>query len=469
VFYLIISLTVLALSFGLFKKAAGTMALNKLNMVSYIFYFHFFAMSFLGSILVVNHIDNHYLINKLAYDSSRFYGWLAIMYSMVAAPCGMLIAGMFFKNHDMKQLTNCYAKSKIRPLLSEKDSYIKFFLLILSAVSVFSVIYTFKSIGTIPVMSIVRGESAKFLAKLRIDSSAGFQGNIYIRNIFAIALTPILSYIAFAYYKMTKSKKDLLWFLIMLGAGIMISTYSLAKSPLLVYMIGFLLLKTLIDGEVSKKLFVFTGIALVSILILAYVFIMGADTAKIYTLFLSPNSGITGRILLSQSAGTFFSFDIFPSRHDFLGFSSFSSVLSEIFSMDKSERSARIIMSIIMPSAVEEGTAGVINSLFIGEAWANFGLAGVIFAPLWVGFVIQWSYILLLKAEKTPLFLALTVFLTLKWPVTGGFNDFIYNAGIVTMLFIFLIILSSALMLRMINTGKKYIIKIKKVKHAGQK
>ena len=467
-FYLIASLAVLAVSFSLFKKAAGTMALNKLNMPSYIFYFHFFSMSFWGSILVVNHIDNHYLINRLAYDSSRLYGWLAIMYSMICVPAGMLIANIFFKNHDMKKLTDSYAKSRIIPLLSEKDSYIKFFLLLLSAISVFSVMYTFKSIGTIPILSLVKGESAKFLAKLRIDSSRGFQGNVYIRNIFAIGLTPILSYIAFAYYKMTKSKKDLLWFLIMVVAGVMISTYSLEKSPLLIYMIGFLLLKTLIDGRVSKKLFVFTGLALMTILILAYIFIMGADTDKIYKLFLSPNTGITGRIILSQSAGTFFSFDIFPARHDFLGISSFSNLVSEIFAMPKSDRSARIIMSIIMPSAVEEGTAGVMNSLFIGEAWADFGLAGVLFSPFWVGFVIQWSYILLLKAEKTPLFLALAVYLTLKWPVSGGFNDFVYNASIVTMLFVFIIIISSALMLRMINTGKHYIIKFKKVKHAAK-
>jgi len=461
-------LTVLAISFCLFKKAAGTMALNKLNMISYIFYFHFFAMSFLGSILIVNHVDNHYLINKLAYDSSRFYGWLVIMYSMIAVPCGMMIAGIFFKNHDMKKLTDSYAKRKVEPLLSKKDSYLKVFVVVLSVISVFAVMYTFKSIGTVPIMSLLRGESAKVLAKLRIDSSMGFKGNIYIRNIFAIALTPILSYIAFAYYKMTKSKTDLVWFLTMLAAGIMISTYSLAKSPLLVYIIGFLLLKTLIDGEVSKKLFVFVGCALVGILIAAYIFIMGFDTSRIYTLFLSPNSGITGRILLSQSAGTFFSFDIFPSRHDFLGFSSFSNFISEIFAMPKNDRSARIIMSIIMPSAVEDGTGGVINSLFIGEAWANFGLAGVIFAPFWVGFVIQWSYILLLKTAKTPLFLALTVYLTLKWPVTGGFNDFIYNAGIVTMLLIFIMIISSSLMLRMINSGKKYIVKFKKVKHAAK-
>ena len=231
----------------------------------------------------------------------------------------------------MAKLFDSYSRRKITPLLSRKDSYVKLMLICLSVISVFSVVYTFKSLGMIPILSIIKGESAKVLAKLRIDASSGFGGNVYIRNIFAIGLTPILSYIAFAYYKMTKSKKDLLWFLVMLGAGIMISTYNLAKSPLIFYFFGFLLLKILIDGEVSKKLFITTGLALLAILVAAYVSVMGMEVDKIYTLFLSPNTGITGRIILSQSAGTFFSFDIFPSRHDFLGISSFSNLISEIF------------------------------------------------------------------------------------------------------------------------------------------
>ena len=312
--YYFISAIVLIISFYLFKKAAGTMAVNRLNMPSYVFYVQLFAMFYLGSILIVNHIDNHYLINKLAYDSSRFYGWAAIMYSMIGVPLGMISAGLFFKEHNIKRLFDSYSRRKITPLVSKKDSYLKLMLLCLSLISVFSVIYTFKSLGMIPIFSIIRGESAKVLAKLRIDASSGFQGNVYIRNIFAITLTPILSYIAFAYYKMTKSKKDLIWFMVMFCAGVMISTYDLSKSPLIFYLLGFLLLKILIDGEVSKKFLVAAGFFFVGVLIAAYISIMGFEIDKIYTLFLSPNTGITGRIILSQSAGTFFSFDIFPSR-----------------------------------------------------------------------------------------------------------------------------------------------------------
>ena len=39
----------------------------------------------------------------------------------------------------------------------------------------------------------------------------------------------------------------------------------------------------------------------------------------------------------------------------------------------KSIRPARIVMSIINFLGIEAGTAGVMNTLFIGEAYANFG------------------------------------------------------------------------------------------------
>ena len=202
-------------------------------------------------------------------------------------------------------------------------------------------------------------------------------------------------------------------------------------------------------------------ISLLSLLIFLYISVMGSNLERIPDLFIKFNEGISGRILLSQSAGTFFSFDIFPVQNNFLGFSSFSNVISEIFSIDKSDRSARIIMSIIMPSAIDDGTGGVINSLFVGEAWANFGLIGVLLSPFWVGFVIQWSYISILRSKKTPIFLALMVYLTLKWPITGGFNDFIYNAGIVMMFLVFSLIIFFSIFLRIINTGERYFLRIR--------
>ncbi|HOG43601.1 MAG TPA: O-antigen polymerase, partial [bacterium] len=452
---------ILVFSFLLFRKNAGTMAFNKINMISYIFYVQMFLMSFIGALLVVNNIDNHYLISRLTSENPRYYGWLAVNYSMIAMPLGMLFSSFLLKEKDVGELLKRYGVKNVEPIVSKNDSYLRLLLLFLSSISIISVCYTFYSIGSMPVLSLLSGESSKFLARLRIEASLEFGGNIYVRNIFAIALTPVLSYISFGYYKMTKSRFDLFWFLIMLFFSLLISTYSLAKSPLLTYLLGFFLLKILVDGKVSRKVIVFSMISLLSLLIFLYISVMGSNLERIPDLFIKFNEGISGRILLSQSAGTFFSFDIFPVQNNFLGFSSFSNVISEIFSIDKSDRSARIIMSIIMPSAIDDGTGGVINSLFVGEAWANFGLIGVLLSPFWVGFVIQWSYISILRSKKTPIFLALMVYLTLKWPITGGFNDFIYNAGIVMMFLVFSLIIFFSIFLRIINTGERYFLRIR--------
>ena len=241
--YYFISFIILVFSFLLFRKNAGTMAFNKINMISYIFYVQMFLMSFIGALLVVNNIDNHYLISRLTSENPRYYGWLAVNYSMIAMPLGMLFSSFLLKEKDVGELLKRYGVKNVEPIVSKNDSYLRLLLLFLSSISIISVCYTFYSIGSMPVLSLLSGESSKFLARLRIEASLEFGGNIYVRNIFAIALTPVLSYISFGYYKMTKSRFDLFWFLIMLFFSLLISTYSLAKSPLLTYLLGFFLLK----------------------------------------------------------------------------------------------------------------------------------------------------------------------------------------------------------------------------------
>ena len=50
-----------------------------------------------------------------------------------------------------------------------------------------------------------------------------------------------------------------------------------------------------------------------------------------FTVLFNYNSGILGRLLLSQGAGTFLSFDIFPDIHPYIGFSSVSEFISYVF------------------------------------------------------------------------------------------------------------------------------------------
>lgn len=448
--YIFISIIVLAISIRLFGKVSGSLALTKLNMISWVFYYNLLLQSFIGSVLIVTKVDNHYLINKLQFDSTRLYGWLSVQYSMIMLPLGMLFVLYAFGLRSNKKLFKTYITSSIKPLLSKKDSYIKIPFYVLSFLSVLSVLYVLASLKSNPLLGILQGLDTLALAGLRQDAGRGFSGNMYVKNIFALGLTPILSYIAFSYYRIEKNRKNLIVFLTLFILSFFILTYDLSKSPLVRYILGFLFLSVVINGGIRKKTLVIFFTSSITLIILMYFAISKVTDPRILFSF---NSGIGGRILLSQAAGTYFSFDLFPSNIDHIGLNSISRYISGVFGVEYSERSARLIMEHINPKAVSAGVAGVINSLFIGEAWANFGFMGVLIAPFYVGMVIQIQFYAILKLPKTPVLLGLYIFLLMKNPVTGGFNDYFYNMGMFIVIFIFLLIVSSGKILKLIKRG----------------
>lgn len=445
--YTIISLLILLLSYYLFKKVSGSLKLTQINMISWVFFYNLILQSFIASVLVVNNIDNHYIISKINNDDSRLYGWLAVQYTMLMMPLGMLFIVKLFGYKNNNRIFQEYVHTPIKPFLTLKDSYIKYPFYLLSIVSILSVLYVMVSLRTIPIVGIFQGLGHEALGSLRIESSREFPGNTYIKNIFALGLTPILSYIAFSYYKMTKTKSDLTWFIVLFIASFLILTYNIAKGPFVQYLLGFIFLTVLINGAVKRKiLFIFFGSSL-GLLIFMYLFIMGEAGVSILDLF-NYNTGIMGRIILGQSAGTYLSFDLFPQVIEHVGFSSISNVLNNIVGIDGSERTARLVMMNVNPKGVEAGLAGVINSLFIAEAWANFGLLGVLIAPFYVGIVIQTLFMCFLTMPKTPLILGLFTYFSYRGSVTGGFNDYLYNAGYFVIIVFFIWIYFTGLFLK---------------------
>lgn len=54
------------------------------------------------------------------------------------------------------------------------------------------------------------------------------------------------------------------------------------------------------------------------------------------------------------------------------------------------------------------------NALFAGEAYANWGYKGVIFAVIWVALILSLVVLLIMKLKKTPSTLALGAVLTIN-------------------------------------------------------
>lgn len=417
-------------------------------MISWIFYYNLILQSFIASVIVIYGLDDHYMI-KRAGDTARFYGWLAIQYTMIAMPLGMLLTTYAFGYKSNIRLFKNYLTTNLSGQLSVKDSYVRMILYGLSLLSILSVIYVLASLNTIPIIGVVKGLGKEVLAMQRTSAAREFGGIVYVRNIFALGLTPILTYISFSYWKMTKNKMDFVWFLFLFLASFFILTYSIAKGPFITFLFGFIFLNVLVNGKIKKStLIIFFGFAFL-LLVLLYIFVAKVVDPKILFSF---NTGIGGRILLTQSQGTFLSFEVFPKMVDHIGFHSVSNFLNQIFGIVTHERSARVLAEIYNPMGIEAGTTGVINSLFVAEGWANFGIVGVILSPLYVGAIIQSLFMSLISMRKTPLTVGLMTYFSYKSSVTGGLNDYFFSAKSIFLVLTCVAVYFVSLFFKKINT-----------------
>lgn len=416
--YFLFSLICLIFSAYFFYRASGSLSPKKMNMISWVFWYSLVIQSFIASILVVYNIDGHYGVQKIYFEESRVKGWLAVQYCMVALPLSMWVTLIFLKKRvSNKGAWNSFISKKLSSCITTNDLALRRVFYLFSIVCVLSVFYSFFSVGMYPFQGYISGGN---ISGLRQSVTREFGGIVYLKNIFGLALTPILSYIFYCYYRLYKEKIDLVFFVILFLSSIAIVSFDYAKSPLAFYLLGFFFIKISLGDNINYIKLLKYFIAILGLLVIFYILTGYQDT--VISLFNSYNSGLVGRLTISQAFGTYLAFDLYPIVYDHIGFSS----LTDLFGESR-ERMAREIMLSVNSQGISDGTAGVVNTLFVAEAWANFGLIGVILSVIWVGFLIQVLYSSIIYSRKTPVVLGVYAYLTCKLPITGGFNDFFYN------------------------------------------
>lgn len=439
-----ISLFTIAISFFLFRRAAGSLNFLQPNMISYIFYYNLILQTFISTVLVVLKADgDHYVISRVS-DEARLYGWLSVNYMMIAMPSGMMLSKIAFsKKTSIRKRLIDYSISDIN-LSYIGHRPLKFSIWIFTFISIFSCFYVFYIIGYFPFLKIFN-VSSLVASELRTVASREFVGNVYVKNFFALLMMPVLSYMWIFYYFKTKSFLDLFVFAICFVASLSILYYDFAKAPMLSYILSFVFVYFYGKGKVNRAI---ASTALVIVIIL--VFVLYSFIGLSNNEFLSYNSGPIGRIILGQSSGLYMMFDIFPHDYPYIGLGSLSELLSSVFDFQYIDRAARTTMMVFDPIGIQDGTAGVMNTIYIGEAWANFGIIGLLLSPIWVGFLIQSLYIYFLRSPKSPVHLAFFVSFSTGGAITGGFNEYIYNPGVVLVIFFLLCVFSLAKILKKI-------------------
>ena len=407
------------------------MSLLSINLHSIIFYFQFILLSFIGANIGALYLDNHYALTKIQDQHIRMKVYYSVCYTLITVPLSMVIVNLILKFNAFDE----WKKYKLKPLktlISYRDKPVYVTFALLTIVCVFSVLYSIFIVGTLPIIEAMMGKDALYLAQLRIKVSRGFEGNALIKNLTGINLSIFLSYISFAYFKMNNELKWKVMFIITTICSIIIQTLDISKSPLVIYIIGFLIINVLIKGKIKAKKILGTFIFL-GILIMFFYNVLGFNTV------ITVNDGPIGRLVLGQITPLYYYFMYFPELIGYLG---------NIFGNENS--AARLVMMTYNPGGVQMGTAGVMNTLFIGEAYAHFGVLGIIFSTLIVGAILQLTYILIIRLPKSPVYIGFSAYVILKVQavITGSFIGFLYNPNIIfiTIVVITLIIVSRVLL-----------------------
>lgn len=436
-FKFVLVLSLFCLSCYLFKKASGTLNPAKINIISYAFYL-FIIPSFIGASLVYLGWDQHYMIKKITDIQTINKTYLLISATAILLPLAMIIWAKIFRVKTEVDY-NVYLK-KDTSIDGEKAVFV--ITLIVSVFCLLCTAYMFIKMRSLPLLDLVLGRHTDLMSAERIAISTGNQMNQYIRNLVVLTFTPILSYLAFVYALSTKKKRWYGLFAILLVASVFIKTYNFAKSPLAFYIFAFVIIYIVVKGAISiKKLAIVVGVCAFTILFMY--FRNGMGLSKMLDIYNGP----LGRTLFTQVGTLFLHVDLFPNHLPFLEGRSFSPTILSIFTDGWHHfRSGAVAMHFYAPEKVYEGIAGVMNTLFVGEAYANFGTKGAFASIVYVGFVLKSVFIFLIKTKKTPMNITIYIILTtlLVNATQGGFVDFVYNSSIIFSVGFILVIKYSA-------------------------
>lgn len=412
----------------LFQKASGTLRIKRLNIISFAYY-SFIIFSFVGASLVYCGFRNHYMIQKIQDDATIQKTYYIFTYTMLMFPIAIIFFNRIFLGKNAKKQYIDYITRN-----PQKDSYenqVFVCLCLASIIGIISCVYVFYHMGMLPQLYILKlGDK---IEQTRIQITHSFKGNTYFRNLIFLDLTPMLSYLAYIYLRITHKKRWGVLFAIDFIMAVLVKTYNFEKAPNIYYLFYFCIIEILLNNRYFFRILGLISISGVIIIVMQYTVVYGYKEN-----FFTLSSGPLGRIFMTQIATLFLHVQTFPNMHPYLQGSSLPTVLAKLIRSPESwKRSGKIVMETYNRAGVEAGTAGVMNALFVGEAYANWGIIGVIAAPAIVAFWFSIAYTWLLRTKKTPInmFVYLILFNNLTNCLNGGFVDYLYNMGIIFLIF----------------------------------
>ncbi|MDO5018683.1 MAG: hypothetical protein Q4E02_05225 [Lagierella massiliensis] len=412
-------------SIYLYKKAAGTLSLSRLGPVAFSFYFLYF-LSYIGTTLLNLKLANHSMMRYIRHWQIMRDAFFILSAMMIMFPSIIVIFNKIFKYNPEE-----YQEYRNRSVV-EKSSQDALFITILlaSVLCILSVVYVFIKLGIDhnPFIAMLRGSSAYELSVLRNVISKEFSGiSEYIKNILALTMTPFLSYIAYVQARKTKEKRWILLFVILFLFSNIMVFYNLQKATLVMYWLNFIVISIIYGDHIKTRVFTLFGLIGFLTLNLMYYFVSKVGLDRI----LSFDNPVLSRFFITTPMGFLLHLEVFTYRMLPLAGASMPKIIGEtFFGFDKVVRSSSVVMQSVNYLGIRTGQAGVYNGLFLGEAYSNFGVLGILIAMIHVPIVFFMLNLIFTRLPKTAINLSLFSYLTVAFLLAlhGGYADYVFNS-----------------------------------------
>ncbi|MGB9859404.1 MAG: hypothetical protein ACPLQP_05660 [Moorellaceae bacterium] len=389
-----------------------------------------------GSTIVVNNWERHYIISTIEDSMVRLTVYLISVFLIVGYP----LIGLFVNavlNFDPHKEVKEYFKKPLCSVIEPKDRAMAMVFFLFLVGSIIVVMHIYLAMPAFPLDVVLHGtdlEKALFRSKMRFD----FEGNIYVYNLYGKTLIPVLSFISVAYTSLLPRK--IIWrfySFLLIVLSMLALTADLQKAPLLLYFIGLFVLWTWLKGGFNFSRMFFLSLISMAVIIVLYVTFSGSDS-----LIVGIRSALY-RLMLGQIGPLYIFFDYFPDKHSFVIGGDLPEWMTDILGIEHTNTS-RMIMEYFNPEGIKAGTAGLMNTIFIGQAYANFGPLGVAIFAIYIFALLQFIFIAFIRLPKTPIFVGVFAYLTTEVPMMlmRGALEFVYNPR-----FLFLVLTLSIIVL----------------------
>lgn len=425
-FWMLFLLTPLSMFFLL--RVAGEQ-LNQISMVNLVTV-ALFAFSVLGTFPLFYQLDSYRvaigITDKHLIIKVLFFSCLNIV---------VFLFGVIFIRRVLRLSPVPIISTHIRSL--NKTRMLSLLLILLLVVFV-TYLYLTRISQIAIIVAFTEGTEAAAIARSNMGNN--FSGKYHRYSLVMHDFSTIVTLAFYAAWLVKKNLFNLVLFLVAFSISTFTAVMAIEKGPFVgllmaLFMVYYLVRK---NGYVPKIHVLVLGVIVVTILAVFYIYFMGSGSTS------QALSSLFSRAFAGSITPAYHYLEYFPRHHDFLMGTSFPNP-GAIMPYTPFNLPVEI-MDWAMPHLSEQGIVGSMPTVFWGEAYANFGYAGIPIVAFIMGVLVAILSYVISKLELNPLTIAFTVWLIfhLKNLSVTGFSGYLYDFYMIFVSAVVVIVLFTA-------------------------